>query len=116
MLSLLYQFGYSVQQDAASAEQWLIRAAEQQSALAWNNLGTLYLMGLPGVPYNPGKALECYLCWRRELPARSKAATPDVTAGFHHGLRVVRRSQLAKLPRTGLHRMCALARRRGRLE
>ena len=61
MLSLLYQCGYGVPQDPASAERWLIRATEQQSALAWNNLGTLYLMGLPGVARNPAKALECYL-------------------------------------------------------
>jgi len=61
MLSLLYQGGYGVPQDPDSAERWVIRATEQQSALAWNNLGTLYLIGWPEVPRNPEKAVECYL-------------------------------------------------------
>jgi uncharacterized protein len=59
MLSLLYQCGYGVEKDAVTAERWLIRAAEQGSALAWNNLGTLYLLDLPGVPRDPKKAEEC---------------------------------------------------------
>ena len=60
MISLLYQFGFGVRQDALTAELWLLRAAEQGSALAWNNLGTLYLAGLPGLPADEEKARECY--------------------------------------------------------
>ena len=61
VLSLRHQCGCGVKQDAVSAEQWLVRVTEQQSAVAWNNLGTLNLLGLPGVPRNRDKALECYL-------------------------------------------------------
>ena len=61
MLSLLYQCGYGVEQDTKAAEKWLLRAAEQQNAVAWNNLGTLYCLGWPGVPRDHEKALECYL-------------------------------------------------------
>jgi len=61
MVSLLYQCGYGVPQDAVIAEEWLRRAVEQDNPVAWNNLGTLYCLGLPGVPCDPEKALKCYL-------------------------------------------------------
>ena len=61
MIALLYECGYGVPQDAVIAESWLRRAVEQDHALAWNNLGTLYLLGLPGVPRDREKAQKCYM-------------------------------------------------------
>lgn len=61
MLSFLYQLGFGVEQDACRAEQLLVQAAGQGSALAWNNLATLYLAGLPGVPRDPERAMQCCL-------------------------------------------------------
>lgn len=61
MVSLLYQCGYGVPQDLAAAEQWLLRAADQNNPVAWNNLGTLYRLGWPGVPVDKEKAHQCYL-------------------------------------------------------
>jgi TPR repeat protein len=60
-ISLLYQCGYGLPQDLIEAERWLLRATEQDDAVAWNNLGTLYMLGWPGLPRNKEKALECYL-------------------------------------------------------
>jgi TPR repeat protein len=42
MVSLLYQCGFGEPLDFAEAEAWLLKATTQNSALAWNNLGTLY--------------------------------------------------------------------------
>jgi TPR repeat protein len=36
MISFLYQGGCGVPQDFTEAERWLLRAAEQDYALAWN--------------------------------------------------------------------------------
>ena len=40
-MGLLYSAGLGVVSDADEAERWLMKAAEQNHALAWNNLGTL---------------------------------------------------------------------------
>ena len=61
MISLLYQSGFCVPKDLAKAEEWLLRATAQDSALAWNNLGTLYAVGGPGLSQGQEKAHECYL-------------------------------------------------------
>jgi len=61
MLSLLYQCGFGVSIDLAKAEEWLLKATAQDSALAWNNLGTLYAVGGPGFSQGPEKAHECYV-------------------------------------------------------
>jgi uncharacterized protein len=61
MISLLYQCGFGVSHDSAKAEEWLLKAAAQDYALAWNNLGTLYAIGGPGLSNGPEKAHECYL-------------------------------------------------------
>jgi TPR repeat protein len=41
-MALLYEAGWGVPRDVAKAKQWLIKAAEQGNAVAWNNLGTYY--------------------------------------------------------------------------
>jgi TPR repeat protein len=61
MISLLYQCGFSVPKDLSKAEDWLLKATAQDSALAWNNRGTLYAVGGPGLSQSPEKAHECYL-------------------------------------------------------
>ena len=40
-MGLLYSFGLGVISDVDEAERWLMKAAEQDHPLAWNNLGTL---------------------------------------------------------------------------
>jgi len=61
MISLLYQCGYAVPRDLAKAEEWLLKATAQNDALAWNNLGTLYAIGGPGLSQGPEKSHECYV-------------------------------------------------------
>ncbi len=60
MISLLYQYGFGVSRDLAKAEEWLLKATAQDSALAWNNLGTLYAVGGPGLSHGREKTHECY--------------------------------------------------------
>jgi uncharacterized protein len=60
MISLLYQCGFGVPRDFAKAEEWLLRATAQDDALAWNNLGTLYVVA--GSELQGRKtAHECYV-------------------------------------------------------
>ncbi len=61
MISFLYQSGSGVPRDLVKAEEWLLKATAQDSALAWNNLGTLYAVGGPGLSQGQEKAHYCYL-------------------------------------------------------
>ena len=61
MVSLLYQCGFGLPRDLAKAEEWLLKAAAQDNPLAWNNLGTLYIIGGAGLTHGPEKATECYV-------------------------------------------------------
>jgi len=61
MISLLYQNGLGVAKDLAETESWLLKAAEQGSSLAWNNLGTLHAMGGDGLSRGPDWAQTCYI-------------------------------------------------------
>ena len=61
MVSLLYQCGLGVKRDLTEAERWLLKATEQDSAVAWNNLGSLYAVGDPSLSHAKGKARACYL-------------------------------------------------------
>jgi hypothetical protein len=40
-MGFLYSVGFGVMCDVREAERWLLKAAEQDHPLAWNNLGTL---------------------------------------------------------------------------
>jgi TPR repeat protein len=40
-MGFLYSFGLGVVSDVDEAQRWLLKAAEQDHPLAWNNLGTL---------------------------------------------------------------------------
>ena len=46
-LSPLYQLGLGVGRDVLEAERWLLKAAQQNNPVAWNNLGTLYASRQP---------------------------------------------------------------------
>jgi TPR repeat protein len=61
MVSLLYQCGLGVKRDFVEAERWLLKAAEQDSALAWNNLGSLYATCDSDLCHSRERIKECYL-------------------------------------------------------
>jgi TPR repeat protein len=60
MMGILYQLGIGVRQDGEAAVKWYRSAAEQDDALAWKNLGTLYLLGLAGVAVDKAEAHHCF--------------------------------------------------------
>lgn len=60
MMGILYQLGIGVAQDGLEAAKWYRLAAEQNDALAWKNLGTLYLMGLAGLAVDKTEAHYCF--------------------------------------------------------
>ena len=60
MMGILYQLGIGVRQNGLEALKWYRLAAEQSSALAWKNLGTLYLVGLAGVAVDKAEAHYCF--------------------------------------------------------
>ena len=60
MVASMYHLGFGVPINGAEALKWYHRAAEQGYALAYNNLGSLYATGCPGVPVDREKAKECY--------------------------------------------------------
>jgi TPR repeat protein len=59
MVALLYETGLGVERDLIIAESWLIKAAAQDSPLAWNNLGTMYAMGHRELEHRAGDVLRC---------------------------------------------------------
>jgi uncharacterized protein len=60
MMGILYQLGIGVAQDGLTALKWYRLAAEQNDALAWKNMGTLYLIGLAGVTVDKAEAHYCF--------------------------------------------------------
>jgi TPR repeat protein len=56
----MFQAGLGVEVDGPRALEWYLKAAEQGHAIAYNNLGTIYHVGMPGVAADPAKARECY--------------------------------------------------------
>jgi hypothetical protein len=63
-LANLYHFGWGVQPDGEKAVQLYLKVAEQNireehlSGLAYNNLATIYITGLPGITPNRAKAAD----------------------------------------------------------
>ena len=53
-MGFLYSTGTGVPRDLSEAERWLMKAAEQDHPLAWNNLGTLFQ------ERDQDKAKQCY--------------------------------------------------------
>jgi len=60
MMGILYQLGIGVRQDGQEALKWYRLAAEQNDALAWKNMGTLFLLGLAEVEVDKAQALYCF--------------------------------------------------------
>jgi TPR repeat protein len=60
IVALLYQCGLGVERDVLEAEHWLLKAAEQNNSVAWNNLGTLYASKQPELRYRWSSAMKCY--------------------------------------------------------
>jgi uncharacterized protein len=60
-LGFLYQMGLvNGTQDFCEALNWYTRAAAQDHAIAWNNMGTIYSTGSSDTPIDLAKALSCY--------------------------------------------------------
>jgi TPR repeat protein len=59
-VALLYQCGLGVNRDVLEAERWLLRAAESNNPVAWNNLGSLYASKIPELRHRWDAAQECY--------------------------------------------------------
>jgi TPR repeat protein len=67
-MGFLYEHGLGVERDVGEAERWLIKAANQDNPVAWNNLGTLYL----GV----GKTEDARRCYARAAALGLDVAKP----------------------------------------
>jgi TPR repeat protein len=69
-IASMYQGGFGVPVDGAKAVEWYLKAAVQQdrteriSAVAYNNLGTIYSAGMPGVASDAQLAKEY---WRKAV-------------------------------------------------
>jgi TPR repeat protein len=59
-VALLYQCGLGVNRDVLEAERWLLRAAESNNPVAWNNLASLYASKIPELRHRWDAAQECY--------------------------------------------------------
>ena len=60
VLGTLYQLGTGVPQDGLLAVSWLQKAADQDDPIAWNNLGTVFQSGSPGVAPDLIESARCY--------------------------------------------------------
>jgi TPR repeat protein len=72
-ISLLYQCGLGVEPNVLEAERWLLRATEQNSPLAWHNLGTLYAMKIPDLKH---RWEDAHACWKRAAELGFACAHP----------------------------------------
>lgn len=60
VMGILYQVGLGVEQNGDQAVRFYREAARQNEPLAWKNLGTIYLLGLAGVPIDKAEARRCF--------------------------------------------------------
>jgi TPR repeat protein len=72
-IALPYQAGWGVHQDVLEAERWLLKAAVQNNALAWHNLGSLYFLQLPELKEKWGEGARC---WERAKELGFDCAEP----------------------------------------
>ena len=77
MMGILSQLGIGVVQDGLAALKWYRLAAEQNDALAWKNMGTLYLIGLAGVTVDKAEAHYCF-SRARALEMEQTALNPTI--------------------------------------
>jgi TPR repeat protein len=67
-MALLCEHGLGVPRDVEEAERWLVRAADQNNPVAWNNLGSLY----SGI----GRTEDAHRCYERAHALGFHAAAP----------------------------------------
>lgn len=60
MMGVLCEAGLGVSRSGTAAVDWYRKAAAQDHPIAWSNLGTIYLLGLPDVEPNKNEAVHCY--------------------------------------------------------
>jgi uncharacterized protein len=60
LLGVMYQLGEGVERDGIKAVELLTKAVELGDGVASHNLGTIYGMGMPGVPQDFEKSKACY--------------------------------------------------------
>ena len=66
-MGFLCEHGFGAPPDVDEAERWLNKAAEQNNALAWNNLGTFWTLRDPK---------KSKLCFRRAVELGFTMAAP----------------------------------------
>ena len=81
MLGKAYQFGSGVEMNARIAVSLLEEAIALGDGVAANNLGLIYVWGLPGIEPDPAKAEECY----RLAEARGAVPAADDWFGWRAG-------------------------------
>src|SRR5712672_3841169 len=59
-LAALYQSGFGVERNILEAERWLLKAADQNNPVAWNNLGSLYASKFPELEHRWKDSRKCY--------------------------------------------------------
>lgn len=62
LMGILHQVGLGTGQNGEEAVRFYRKAAIQNEPLAWKNLGTIYLLGLAGVPADKAEARRCFSC------------------------------------------------------
>jgi TPR repeat protein len=60
LLGVMYQLGDGVDRDGPKAVSLLTKAVELGDGVSAHNLGTIYGMGLPGVPQDPVLSRQYY--------------------------------------------------------
>ena len=68
MMGYLCEHGFGASRDVLEAERWLRKAAEQNNAVAWNNLGTLLL--------GKGENEKAKACYRKAVELGFTMAAP----------------------------------------
>lgn len=58
-VALLYEWRLGVERDVLEAERWLLKATEQNSCLAWHNLGTMDAVKHPELRHRWGDVYRC---------------------------------------------------------
>lgn len=72
-IALMYENGFGVERNVVEAERWLVKAANENSALAWNNLGTLYATKHPELE---NRWAGAQLCWEKAAALGFNCAHP----------------------------------------
>jgi TPR repeat protein len=78
MMGVLCEAGLAVPRNGIAAVDWYRKAAAQNHPIAWSNLGTIFLLGLPDV--KPDK-LEAAYCFEKAQALRVTSAKKIDGAG-----------------------------------